>query len=125
MMRAHPELGHALLDGLELNPVDTWILPPHDFDGTGRSASARRSKSQLGSRIILVADAFDAIVSERSYRRAGSVGDALTELRRTSGTQFDPVVVTALERHLGLSGHLGLVAVERGAPPNRSIELVA
>jgi HD-GYP domain-containing protein (c-di-GMP phosphodiesterase class II) len=50
----------------------------------------------LGARILAVADAFDAMTSDRPYRSAMSVDEALSEVMRCSGTQFDPVVVAAL-----------------------------
>ena len=49
----------------------------------------------LGARIIAVCDAFDAMVSDRPYRRALAIGEALRELAQGSGTQFDPAVVSA------------------------------
>ena len=54
----------------------------------------------FGSRVILVADAFDAITTERTYRPASSVDEAIGELRRQSGVQFDPAIVDALECYL-------------------------
>ena len=52
----------------------------------------------FGSRVILVADAFDAMTTDRTYRNASSVTEALAEMRRRAGTQFDPEIVSALER---------------------------
>ena len=49
-----------------------------------------------------MADAYDAMLSERSYRRATTAADALRELRRMAGEQFDPLVVRALESHIGV-----------------------
>jgi putative nucleotidyltransferase with HDIG domain len=112
LMRTHPELGQALLTGLGLEPVDTWILHHHEhWDGSGYPLGLQQDEIPIGSRIILVADAFDAIVSERSYRGARSVGEALAEIRALAGKQFDPQVVSAFEAHLGL-----LVADEREEP---------
>jgi two-component system cell cycle response regulator len=68
------------------------------IDGTGYPDGLAAADIPLGSRIILVADAFDAMVSERSYGTMLSEADALTELRRCAGTQFDPSVVAAFER---------------------------
>jgi HD-GYP domain-containing protein (c-di-GMP phosphodiesterase class II) len=58
----------------------------------------------LGSRIILVADAFDAMTSDRVYRAAGSSSEAIAELRRRCWTQFDARVVSALEKYLASLG---------------------
>jgi diguanylate cyclase (GGDEF)-like protein len=104
VLRKHPEDGYDLLQGLAVDPVDRWILHHHEhWDGTGYPHGLAGEKIPIGSRIILVADAFDAITSDRIYRQAGSVAEALAELRRFAGTQFDPAVVGALERALGAS----------------------
>ena len=70
------------------------------FDGTGYPDGLAGEEIPLGWRIILVADAFDAMVSERSYGEVLTEADALAELRRCAGTQFDPAVVAAFERVL-------------------------
>ena len=67
------------------------------MDGTGYPDGLAATDIPLGSRIILVADAFDAMISERSYGRSFSEADALAELQRCAGTQFDPVVVAAFD----------------------------
>ena len=61
----------------------------------------------LESRIILVADAFEAITADRPYRQHRTVDEAIAELRRAPGTQFDARCVAALERAIG---HRGLLA---------------
>ena len=89
---------YVLLDGFDLAPVDTWILHHHEhWDGTGYPLGLAGYEIPLGSRIILVADAFDAMVTERSYRPAADAEEALAELRRMAGHQFDPLIVAALE----------------------------
>ena len=103
IVRTHPALGHSLLDGLELEPIDAWILHHHEhWDGSGYPQGLAGEEIPLGSRIILVADAYDAMLSERSYRGATSAQDAVRELQRMAGEQFDPKVVRALESHLGV-----------------------
>ena len=120
VVRTHPALGHSLLDGLELEPIDAWILHHHEhWDGSGYPHGLAGEEIPLGSRIILVADAYDAMLSERSYRRATNAEEAVRELRRMAGEQFDPKVVRALESHIGIE--VG-VAGEALAP---GIELVA
>jgi diguanylate cyclase (GGDEF)-like protein len=109
LVRAHPELGYAILDGLDLSPVDTWVLHHHEhWDGSGYPHGLIGHDIPIGSRIILVADAFDTIVTGRHYRAARDTAEALAELRHTAGRQFDEDIVRALERALGLSGHIGL-----------------
>ncbi len=101
VVRRHPEFGHALLDGLGVEPVDDWVLHHHEhFDGSGYPHGLAGEEIPLGARIILVADAFEAITADRPYRKAQSPATALAELHANAGTQFDPTVVAALERHL-------------------------
>ena len=96
IMRRHPELGAELLAGLDCAPVDDWILHHHEhWDGTGYPHGLAGEEIPLASRIILVADAYDAMLSDRSYRAAMVPGFAIAELRRWAGRQFDPEVVEA------------------------------
>ncbi len=98
VMQKHSRVGFDLLEGLELAPVDDWILHHHEhWDGTGYPGGLAGAEIPFGSRIVLVADAFDAMTSERPYRRALSVPAAMGELRDLAGRQFDPLVVSALE----------------------------
>ena len=108
VMREHPELGYRLLEGLGVSPVDRWIRHHHEWwDGSGYPLGLAGDEIPLGSRIILVADAFDAMTSDRVYRAAGTSEAAFAELRRRSWTQFDARVVGALEEYLAsASSHL-------------------
>jgi diguanylate cyclase (GGDEF)-like protein len=102
VVKKHPEIGFSLLEGLELAPVDGWILHHHEhWDGSGYPDGLAGEEIPLGARIILVADAFEAITADRPYRRAQSHEAALRELRLAAGHQFDPGVVAALERSFG------------------------
>jgi diguanylate cyclase (GGDEF)-like protein len=103
----HPVLGASLLDGMDIRPVDVWIRHHHEhWDGSGYPDGLAAEAIPYGSRVILVADAFDAITTERTYRPASTVDEAMGELRRGSGVQFDPTVVRALECHLDEAGLL-------------------
>jgi diguanylate cyclase (GGDEF)-like protein len=98
VMQEHSRVGFHLLDGLDLTPVDNWILHHHEhWDGSGYPDGIAGAEIPFGSRIVLVADAFDAMTTERPYRGALSVQAALGELRDLAGRQFDPLVVSALE----------------------------
>jgi diguanylate cyclase (GGDEF)-like protein len=100
-LRRHPVIGFELLQGLDVDPVDLWILHHHEhWDGSGYPQGLRGDQIPIGSRVILVADAFDAMTTDRCYRQAMPVPDALGELRAMSGSQFDPQVVDALETWL-------------------------
>ena len=84
---------------------DQWVRHSHEhFDGSGYPAGLAGDAIPLASRILLVADAFDAITSDRPYRSAASQTDALVELRRNGGRQFDPRCVDALEKFVIDSG---------------------
>ena len=65
------------------------------WDGTGYPDKLAEQEIPVGARVVSVADAFDAMTSERPYSAAVTPASALEELRRNAGTQFDPVVVEA------------------------------
>ena len=97
-MKLHPEKGVAILSPIsELRPVLPGILHHHErFDGQGYPAGLKGTDIPLDARIIAVADAFDAIVSDRPYKSGSGRSDALVELELCSGSQFDPEVVRCL-----------------------------
>jgi putative nucleotidyltransferase with HDIG domain len=100
-MRYHPELGAALLDGAGLDDVRQWILCHHERpDGHGYPRGLVGDEIPLESRILAVADAYEAMTNDRVYRRSIGCWRARDELRRNSGTQFDEVVVEAFLRAL-------------------------
>jgi diguanylate cyclase (GGDEF)-like protein/putative nucleotidyltransferase with HDIG domain len=103
-MQEHAELGYQLLRGIGITPIDQWIRHHHEnWDGTGYPQRLAGDDIPIGSRIILVADAFDAMTTDRIYRQANTTDHALSELRRHSWSQFDARVVAALEQHLASS----------------------
>ncbi|MDA0158946.1 excisionase family DNA-binding protein [Solirubrobacter ginsenosidimutans] len=95
----HPEIGHALLAGSStpvLELASRIALTHHEhFDGGGYPRGIAAEEIPLAGRIVAVADAFDALVTNRVYRRAGSVAEAAGVLRAQRGQQFDPQVVDA------------------------------
>jgi putative nucleotidyltransferase with HDIG domain len=99
----HPMLGYRMLHRIRLwEDIAPFVQHHHEwFDGSGYPAGLCAEDIPLESRIIAVADAFDAITSDTSYKPARSVDEAARELREGAGTQFDPRLVEVL---------LGLVA---------------
>jgi HD-GYP domain-containing protein (c-di-GMP phosphodiesterase class II) len=87
-------------------PVEARWVRHHDerFDGRGYPDGLAGTDIPLESRIILVADAFEAMTFDRPYRKAPGEAVAVEELRKHAGTQFDPEVVAALCRVLDRGG---------------------
>ncbi len=98
LIKDHSLAGAELVRGIEgLETIVSWIRHSHErFDGRGYPDGLRGQEIPQASRIMLVADAFDAITSSRPYRDALSVAHACEELRANAGTQFDPECVEAL-----------------------------
>ena len=97
VMRTHPDLGAHIVSAAELYEEAGWILHHHErLDGCGYPDGLRGDDVPLESRIIMVADAFEAMTSDRPYRPRRPVDDALAELERHAGTQFDPACIMAL-----------------------------
>jgi HD-GYP domain-containing protein (c-di-GMP phosphodiesterase class II) len=95
LMKKHPEYGWAVLrlfPGFE--QVSLFILHHHEsYDGSGYPAGLVAEEIPMGSRIVTVIDAFDAMVSNRPYRQGLPVEEAIRRLQKDSGTQFDAEVV--------------------------------
>jgi len=91
----HPEIGWRLLSSTdEFSELAKYVLSHHEnWDGTGYPNGLKGETIPLEARIISVADTYDAMTSERSYRKKMSRDEAVKELIRCSGTQFDPMVV--------------------------------
>ena len=101
VLQRHPEIGHRMLESLGVDPVAEWVLHHHErWDGTGYPERLRGDEIPLGARIIFVADAYDAMTSDRAYRGRLTPREAIEELERCSGTQFDPEIVAAFAREL-------------------------
>jgi len=101
IMRTHPDLGAHIVSAAELYEEAEWILHHHErLDGHGYPDGLGGVEVPLESRIIMVADAFEAMTSDRPYRPRRPVEEALAELDRHAGTQFDPACVSALQRVL-------------------------
>ncbi|MEU6378656.1 HD-GYP domain-containing protein [Streptomyces sp. NPDC046909] len=126
IIELHPEYGHEMVRGISfLGEARAAVLHHHErLDGSGYPYGLVGSQIPEPARVVAVADAFDAMTSTRSYRRARPVPAALEELERCAGSQFDPRMVTALVRALGRHGwHPAVTADEEEPPrPRRPVE---
>lgn len=105
-IRKHPLLSYDIVSDVPgLLAIANIVLYHHErLDGRGYPQGIGGEEIPLGSRILCVADSFDAMVSERPYRPAVSVSDALRELERCAGTQFDPDIVQCFKAHVQVRG---------------------
>lgn len=99
-MREHPLIGERIIAAAPaLVPVARLVRSSHErWDGGGYPDGLRGGQIPLGSRVVTVCDAYEAMISERPYSVAMVPARAIEELRRGAGTQFDPRVVAAFER---------------------------
>lgn len=99
----HPGMGADFLSGIEeLSEVASAVRHHHEhIDGSGYPDGLRGDAIPLLARVLAVADAYEAMTSDRPYRQAISPAEATQELQANAGTQFDPVVVTAAVRVIG------------------------
>ncbi|MBA2808872.1 HD-GYP domain-containing protein [Streptomyces sp. KM273126] len=131
VIELHPEYGHEMVRGIGfLGEARSAILHHHErLDGSGYPYGLTGTQIPECARVVAVADAFDAMTSTRCYRRARPVADALEELERCAGTQFDPEMVEALVRALGRHGWRPAVTADgddqRGNVPPQSEPLRA
>ena len=91
-MRRHSEIGYRIaLSSVDLLHIAEWILRHHEWwDGSGYPLGLSGTKIPLECRILAIVDAYDAMTSDRPYRKAMSVEEAVIELRKFAGIQFDP-----------------------------------
>jgi putative nucleotidyltransferase with HDIG domain len=113
LMREHPVIGERILSVVPgMSGVARIVRHEHErWDGSGYPDGLVGEEIPLGSRIIIVADTYHAITSDRPYREARSHSEAIEELTRCAGTQFDPTVTAALVGHLYGQRQTGAVAV--------------
>jgi putative nucleotidyltransferase with HDIG domain len=116
-MRKHPQTGFNILKSIGFLRVPAEIVLSHQerFDGSGYPRGLRGAEIHVGARIFAVADALDAMVSDRPYRRSLGLPRALAEIDRQSGTQFDPRVVEALAA-IGPAGIESIARMETRPP---------
>ncbi len=100
IVKSHPLKGAQILRHLQiLKPVIPIIMHHHEkYNGTGYPSRLKKGQIPQGARIMAVADAFEAMVYGRPYRERRNINDAVKEIKKKSGTQFDPKVVEAFLR---------------------------
>jgi len=114
IIHTHPAKSVELIKPVEfLKPVLPIILYHHEkYDGTGYPSGLKKEQIPLGARVMAVVDAFEAMTRERPYKQRLSVNEAILELKKNSGTQFDPKVVKAfcdLSRQKSFRKYLNLI----------------
>lgn len=116
-MRDHPAQGARIVGAIsELAYVSTIIRHHHErLDGTGYPDGLTGPAIPYMSRIIAVADAYEAMTSERAHRSRLTPAEAVAELRRHSGTYYEPEVIDVLERQLAARGEITLQSFEEKA----------
>ncbi|MCP2519734.1 response regulator [Candidatus Aminicenantes bacterium AC-708-M15] len=97
IIKQHPIIGYKMISGIKfLKEASQIVLHHHEhFDGNGYPAKLKGNSIPLGARIFAVADALEALISDRPYRKALPIEEAKKEIIRCSGSQFDPKVVEA------------------------------
>ena len=94
LVHSHPEVGARILTSLDLPDVVSWVRAHHErFDGAGYPKGTASGEIPLGARVLAVCDAYAAMTAERPYRRALTRHEAIEELGRERGKQFDPAIV--------------------------------
>jgi response regulator RpfG family c-di-GMP phosphodiesterase len=104
-MRRHPDIGHQMIQSIPFLATPAVIVLSHQerFDGGGYPRKLRGEEIHIGARIFAVADTLDAMTSDRPYRKATSFENAMAEVQRCAGSQFDPEVVRAFA-DIGVDG---------------------
>jgi ribonuclease P protein subunit RPR2 len=97
VMRSHPHVGAKIVEPIPFMGDAVEIVRSHHerFDGSGYPGGLRGEDIPLGARIFAIADAFDAMTSDRPYRRSLPIDEAVGRIRAGAGTQFDPACVEA------------------------------
>jgi putative nucleotidyltransferase with HDIG domain len=131
LIKLHPQIGRKILQKVGRFQEFLGVVELHheNYDGTGYPYKLSGEHIPIGARIVHVADAFDAMTTNRSYREALPASAAVEELRKHSGTHFDPEVVRIFLRLIGdnsqadmlFEPHLGLLA---GQSEDRSVPVL-
>jgi putative nucleotidyltransferase with HDIG domain len=121
-IREHPTLGAKILLRLKaLRAAIPYVLYHHErWDGTGYPTGRSGEEIPVEARVLAIADAFDAMTSDRPYRRALSADEALAEVERCAGTQFDPDLAEIFVELFWESDELAAAQPLRSSPRSRA-----
>jgi response regulator RpfG family c-di-GMP phosphodiesterase len=110
-MRKHPDIGFNMIKSIPFLSIPAEIVLSHQerFDGGGYPRKLHQNEIHIGARIFSVADTLDAMTSDRPYRKGTTFANAVAEIKRCAGTQFDPEVVRAF---LDI-GEAGLIKIKQ------------
>jgi len=108
IIKTHTIIGEDIVSHLGLLPIEKSIIRHHHerWDGKGYPDGLKGKEIPKLARILAVADTYDAVTSERPYRKARTPMEAFIEIKKNAGTQFDPEVVSALESYMKKQGIL-------------------
>ena len=122
-IKKHPEIGAKILrDIKQIEDIIPGVLHHHErYDGRGYPSKLAGENIPLMGRIICLADCFDAMTSSRTYRKAMPVEDALAEIRKCSGTQFDPKLAEAFLR-IGIDKFLRMLVTNHQEQSKKLID---
>jgi len=114
LMRRHAIAGYVILsESGEPAPIAALVRSSHErWDGTGYPDGLAGDDIPLGSRIITICDAYDAMTNERPYRPARSAAEALAELRLGAGVKYDPCLVAVFQTVVGGSAQRATRAIQ-------------
>lgn len=109
-MRKHPDIGFHMIEPIPFLSVPATIVLSHQerWDGQGYPRNLARNEIHIGARIFAVADTLDAMTSDRPYRKGTTFANAVAEITRCGGSQFDPEVVKAFNA----IGETGLIRIK-------------
>ena len=100
LMQSHPKVGARIIDSFNQSPAVLHMIFHHHehWNGKGYPAGLSGEAIPFPARVVAVADALDAMTSARSYQRNRTVAEAVAEIQRSAGRQFDPAIVAAISR---------------------------
>jgi HD-GYP domain-containing protein (c-di-GMP phosphodiesterase class II) len=108
----HVQIGPSIVKPIANENIVDIIRYHHTrYDGRGKNQTQSGSQLPIGVKIVTLADSFDAMTSERPYRKSLTLAEALAEVKRCSGTQFDPVISDVLLKIPG-SELLAIIALD-------------